>query len=166
MANLSALGTRQAIADANLAKLKKDLGLSSNQFKSLGASTLIGADIVEGYQDYANAKIQEDNLEQTQQEIQSRSDATIASIFAQQDKVQAAQTTSFIKAGVKLEGSALNVLQETAQDALDAAKIQQREADFDIKRMEVAKAIARTKAKYAPYNTALSALGSGALAFS
>lgn len=157
------LATQALLANINRNLLEGMYGKDSGLWRGAGAATLIGAEIAEGYNKWANASLKSESIEARQQEISSRADATI-SLLAQESKaVQAVQETAFAKAGVKLEGSAIDVVAETAVKAMEAAKARRREADFQVASMEVEKALQDVTAKYAPINTLLNigAIGAG-----
>ena len=153
------------LADAKYQQLAKMYGDDPQKWRLAGAATLIGADIAEGYSKWAQNTLKANSIQKRQNEIDSRADISIANLLKQGDKVESQQATAFIKSGVKLEGSALNVMSETIEQANEAARLKRRQADFEISQMEVQKAIAKTKAKYAPFETAInigmSAVSSG-----
>lgn len=135
-------------------------GEDPQKWSAAGAATLIGADIAEGYSKWAQNSMQAQALEKRQNEIDSRANISIANLLKQGEQVEAAQATSFVKSGVKLEGSALNVMSETLEQASEAARIKRREADFEITQLKVEEAVARTKANHAFFETALNVAGS------
>jgi len=135
---------------------------SPEDYRAAAAASLIGADIAEGYNKWANNTLSMQAIDKRQNEIASRSDSILANLASTSEKVQAIQKTAFIKSGVKLEGSAIDVVTETAMQGMEAAKVRQREADFEIGAMEVEKALSKMRAKYAPVETLLN-IGKSAL---
>ena len=125
-----------------------------------GTASLIGADLAEGHASMVNAEMDIDAAESKQAEIAARASQSISNILVKKDKVQSAQTLAFVKSGVKLEGSAIDVLQETAHEAFESARVRQKEADFAIGQEEVSKSVAKAKARMAPWETALNIGGS------
>lgn len=144
-------------AVSNSEYLSKKYGGTEAQWKGLATASLIGADLVDSYSKWANANLMVQGIEAKQQEIEARADVSIANIFADRDKVQAAQKAAYIKSGVKLEGSALTVLAQTASDALEAAEVRQQEADFQNAILERQKAIAEVQADLAPMEFVINA---------
>ena len=162
---MARLNSLTLLANAKYNELSEMYGDDPNKWRTAGAATLIGADIAEGYNEWANASLQANALERRQQEVSRRADVSIANLLQQGEQVAASQATAFVKSGVKLEGSALNVMSETMEQANSAARVRRMEADFEISQMKVQEAMMRTKAKFAPFQTALniasSAVSSG-----
>lgn len=157
MANLSAMSL---LANAKYNQLAEMYGDDPAKWKLSGAATLIGADIAEGYSQWAQNSLQAASIEKRQNEISRRADVSIANLFNQGEQIASKQASAFIKSGVKLEGSALSVMSETMEQATEAARIRRMEADFEIGQMEVEKALAKTRAKLAPFQTAINIAGS------
>lgn len=157
MANLSSAAL---LSQAKYAELAEMYGDNPADWRLAGAATLIGADIADGYAKWATNSLRASQIEKRQSEINSRADITIANLLEQGEQVADKQEAAFIKAGVKIEGSALSVMSETLENANQAAMIRRREADFELGQMEVEKALARTKASMAPFETALNIAGS------
>ena len=149
------LRTEALLANVNRSFLEGMYGEDSSRWRAAGAATLIGAEIAEGYNTWANATLAAQELEKKQAEIDARTKVSVSLLAQESKKVQAVQETAFAKAGVKLEGSAIDVIAETAMHAMEAAKIRQREADFERGNLEVEKALQKMRAKYAPLNTIL-----------
>ena len=160
---MASISNQALLANAKWSMLSKKYGDDPDKWRMAGAATLMGADVVEGYNKWAQASMNIDAINKRQEEIQARADISIANLAQQSESVQAAQAVSYIKSGVKLEGSALDVRTETANNAMEAEKIRQREADFEQGQMEVEKAINATKAKYATFETLLNMGGSAAM---
>jgi len=155
MANLRAkIDYENALA--NKKYLADKYGGTSEQWKSMGTASLLGADVMDGFDQWANASLSADAIESQQKELTTRANVSIANILSKGEKVQGVQTAAFMKSGVKLEGSALNVLYDTANQALDAAKIRQQEATAKNTNLEIQKRMAETQAEYAPLETILS----------
>ena len=130
--------------------LAKKYGGTPSQWGTVSSATLIGADFVDAMAEKTNAELTASSIDAKQQELSNRADASIASIFAKSEQVQDVQRAAFIKSGVKLEGSALNVLTETASKAMNAVKFKQQEADFANTQLEVEKRMAEKRADLAP----------------
>ena len=132
-------------------------GGTSKQWQTASTISLLGADAMDSFDSWANASMAADAIEGQQKELKIRAGASLSSISSQADKVQAAQASAFIKGGVKLEGSALNVLNETANQALKASQVEQREADMRNTQLEVEKRMRQVQADAAPMNFLLGA---------
>jgi len=139
-----------AKAVSNSEYLADRFGGTPSQWKNVSSASLIGAELADSYTKWANSSLQASSLEARQAQIGARADLSVANIFAKGEAVKSAQATTYIKSGVKLEGSALNVLQETANKAMEAAKVRQLEADFENTQLEVQKRMMETKAEMAP----------------
>jgi len=125
-------------------------GGTAEQWKTMSTASMLGANISDSYAQWANANLTASSIQSRQAEISSRAAISTANIMQQGAKVQGAQQTAFVKAGVKLEGSAINVLTETANQAMEASKIKQLEADFEAGQLEVQRRMAETQAELAP----------------
>jgi hypothetical protein len=137
-------------AVSNSKYLKDKYGGSVQHWKNIHTASLIGAEVSDSYAKWANESLQVNSIEARQSEVASRAELSIANIFAESEKVQAVQKGAFQKAGVKLEGSALNVLRETAMQATEAAQVRQLEADFENTQMEVQRRMLESRIESAP----------------
>ncbi len=137
-------------AVANSDYLSNKYGGTPEQWKGVATASLIGAEISDSYSKWANSSIQASAIEARQNQITARADVSVANIFAKGEAVKSAQAGAFIKSGVKLEGSALNVMHETANKATEAAKIRQLEADFENTQLEVQRRMMQVQAEMAP----------------
>lgn len=99
-----------------------------------------GQGISQAYQQKLFAKLQADAVKNQIREIDKRASIEIGQIFAQGERVTAEQTAAFIKGGVDIEGSALDVLSDTMSDAAEAAYIRRREADYEMVGLEMQRA--------------------------
>jgi hypothetical protein len=158
MAKLTQLNIASILAESRYKQLLSQYG-TTTQNKWVGTASILGAEIAEGFHEYSQAQINEASLAQRQDEVEARAKLSIEGIEQKSKSVQAIQKTAFIKSGVKLEGSAINVITETALAASEAKKIRQREADYESRQLEVAKSLQALKSKYAGINTALSITG-------
>jgi hypothetical protein len=149
-------------AQSNLAYLQSIYGKDAKKIALAGGASLIGADLIELSQTLSSSELAQKNIYERQKEMSERSDISLASIASQGEKVLGAQVSAFTKGGVKLEGSALDVMQETVSDAFEAMQIRQREADFANTQLEIKKAMQRKAAEFAPIDTLLSIAGTGA----
>jgi len=91
-----------------------------------------GKEIGAAYKQKVFGELQADALKNQMAEIDSRASIQIGQIFAQGEQVVAEQTGAYIKSGVELSGSAMDVLSDTMADAAEAAYIRRREADYQI----------------------------------
>jgi len=91
-----------------------------------------GLAVGDAYKAQVNAKTQAANIDMQMGEMDLRSDIAIKDIFKQSERVQASQVGAFSKAGVKLEGSAMDVISDTISDAAEAAMITKRQSDYDL----------------------------------
>ena len=137
----------------------------ATKMRIAGASLIGAAKISQGLAQRSNLFLQSASLARRQEEVADRADMAIANILEMGGKVRGRQETAFAKAGVKMEGSALNVLAETADKAVEAARVKQRERDFEISQMERMQAVNKVNAKFAMFNTILGAAGSAGSAF-
>ena len=137
-------------ANSNADYLADKYGGTSEQWGTASKASLIGGELMDSYATWANSSLSAASIEGQQNEISARASVSTANILSKGEQVQGLQATAFIKSGVKLEGSALNVLNETASNALDAAKIRQQEADTKNTMLEVEKRMAESKAANAP----------------
>jgi len=140
-------------------------GASANQLRGAAAATLIGAEISKGYSQWANSQLNIMANNRQAGEIDQRASLITGEIFARGEQVQAKQAGAFVKSGVKLEGSALNVLDETSDKALDAAINVRREADFALGNIAMQTAVAEVDADFAAFNTVLGSAQGAAVAF-
>jgi hypothetical protein len=137
----------------------------ATKMKIAGAAMIGAAKLSQGLAQRSNLFLQNASIARRQEEVGSRADIAIANILQMGEKVQARQETTFAKAGVKMEGSALNVLAETAGKAVEAARVKQRERDFEISQMERMRAVNEVSSKFAMFNTILGAASSAGSAF-
>lgn len=144
-------------ANAKYSYLREKYGDDPEKWKLAGGASLIGADLAEGYSKWANANLKQSAIQRQQNEIEDRANISIANIARTGEKAKASQAGAFLKSGVKLEGSALDVMAETVMQATEAAMVRQREADFERANLEVAKRVAEVNAKFAPFETILGA---------
>jgi hypothetical protein len=158
MASIS--GTR-ALAQARYNQLAKKYGEDPEKLRLAGTATLIGADIVDGYSTYVNESLRAEAIKRRQDEIGERAEISLLNIAKQEKKVVAAQAGAFQKSGVKLEGSALNVLSQTVNEATEAKLMKQREASFEQSKLEVERVLSERKAENAMLDT-LFAIGNSA----
>lgn len=133
----------------------KRYGGSADKYRAMGTVSLLAADLSESIADYANTQIQLNQAQAQRKELTSRMDASLALIDKQAGKVQAAQEGSFVKAGVKLEGSALNVITQTAIDATNMKAQQKREQEYQLGQMKIQETMMKAKLDRAPMETLL-----------
>lgn len=146
---------KMRIAIENRKRSQVGAGASAEELKALGTASILGGDIVAGYEKAANARIEANALQSKQTEIAARAKLSIANIASAESKVVGAQKAAFTKAGVKLEGSALDVIQDTISQANEAMLLRQREAGFINTSLEMRKAIAKHKESTAGMETLL-----------
>ena len=96
-----------------------------------------GQGISEAYKQKLFAKLQADAIKNQINEIDKRASIEIGQIFEQGGRVAAEQKAAYIKGGVELEGSAMDVISDTLSDAAEAAYIRRREADYEIVGLEM-----------------------------
>lgn len=148
---------------ARLDFLQSKYGNDPKMWKKASAVSLIGGELIEGMAEYNNAKLQMESIARRQDEIAGRAKISIANILQQGQKIEGAQTTAFAKAGVKMEGSALNVLAETATKAVEAARVKQRETDFELSQQEALRETLKVKQKFAIVDTLIGVGGTVAM---
>ena len=90
-----------------------------------------GMAIGDAYKAKINAQLQSAAIEMQMHEIETRSNIAVEEITKQGEKVVASQTAAYKKAGVTMEGSAMEVVSDTLADAAEAAMIAKRQADYD-----------------------------------
>lgn len=153
-------------APIELYKAKKVLdayGKNATAYGVASGATLLAADITSAVDKHAQLQAEEQAIVAKQAEIDIRAEQALASIAKKTEKVKGAQAAAFAKAGVKLQGSALDVLAETEIQALNEKRIIRQEADYNLKRLSVAKAIDDVKLKALPVETALKLLGTASM---
>jgi hypothetical protein len=133
----------------------KRYGGSADKYRAMGTVSLLASDLAEAASSYANTQMQLTQARTQRQELSSRIDASLALIDKQAKKVQSEQTAAFTKAGVKIEGSALNVLTQTAIEANNMQAQQKREADFQMSQMKIQETMMEQKLQRAPMETLL-----------
>lgn len=149
------LGVSSLLAKAKYDRLVKKYGDNPEMWEKAGAASLIGAELSEGYSKWANLNLKTSAIKARQEEVQNRAEISVANIAKQGEKVSAAQAGAFVKSGVKLEGSALDVMTETVLQATEAAQVRQREADYEIAQQEVARRVLKAQQQFAPIETIL-----------
>jgi hypothetical protein len=154
MANRS--GLSHLLASSKWELLKEKYGENPDTWKAAGAMSLIGADLVDGASAVSNSNIKANNIAKRQTEVANRADVSLLNISKQGKQLTGIQKGHFIKSGVKLEGSALDVIQETIHKANDAMIIKQQEADFESSQLEIEKRLQRAKGEAAQVQTLLS----------
>lgn len=154
-----------AILKEEAAKRLREKWGSPESLRATAAVSILGGELVGAYEQITQQQINDELQSARQNELLDRASKSVANIMQQGQKIGALQKTAFIKSGVKLEGSALDVVAETAQRALEASKIRQRETDYDIGQIEIAKAIQASKAKSALFGSILNTATSSFLMF-
>lgn len=91
-----------------------------------------GQGISEAYKQKVFASLQADAVKNQIKEIDKRASIEIGQVFEQGERVVAEQTAAFIKGGVDLSGSAMDVISDTMSDAAEAAYVRRREADYEM----------------------------------
>ena len=155
-----------ALHKVKLAQLAEKYGDDPDKLKMLGGASLIGGDLIKGYNEWANESLRAEALDKRQKEIAERGDISLASISDHSESVQAAQRGAFSKGGVKMSGSALNVISNTISQAAESQAIKQREVSFAESQLEVEKVLSKKKAEFAVFDTIFSVGKSAALASS
>lgn len=153
------------MANNKLRDLQDKYGDDPNLWRMAGGVSLLGAEFANYQAELSNSEMAVESYQKRQDEIHARADISIANIIEQGKGVAAAQQGAFIKGGVELEGSALNVLSETAEKVIEAAQTRRREADFEISQLNVAKHLQRVKGEHAGLQTLLNAGMIGASIF-
>lgn len=133
----------------------KRYGGSAEKYRAMGTVSLLAADLSDAVSDYANTQIQLNQARAQRKEMSSRIDASLALIDKQAGKVQSEQTAAFTKAGVKLEGSALNVITQTAIEANNLKAQQKRESEYQLGQMKIQEKMMEAKLDRAPMETLL-----------
>lgn len=105
-----------------------------------------GMAIGDAYKAKVNAQMQSSAIEMQMQEIDARSNIAVHEINKQGERVKAAQEGAYIKAGVEMEGSAMEVVSDTLADAAEAAMISKRQADYDMIGLAMQQAAADSQA--------------------
>lgn len=99
-----------------------------------------GQGIADAYKTKVFAELQYNAVQSQIEEIDKRASIEIGQTFSQGERIVAEQTAAFVKGGVELEGSAMDVISDTMSDAAEAAYIRRREADYEIVGLEMQKA--------------------------
>lgn len=122
-----------------------------------------GKGIADAYKQKVFSALQANALKNQINEIDKRASIEIGQILQSGREVVAEQTGAFIKGGVKIEGSAMDVLSDTMTDAAEAAYIRRREADYQIVGLEMQRA--SLKEASSDFNFLLNSLSAGAEAY-
>ena len=152
------------LLQATQKEYKERYGGSSEQYKAIGTASLLAADLSEGYAKHATMSLHLNAMNSRIAETNSRADAMLASISRGAEKVAGEQKAHFLKAGVKLEGSAMNVIADTMVQAGEMERQKQHEISYAKTQMNIQKAMLETKMAGAPIETLLSMGGSYATA--
>lgn len=104
-----------------------------------------GKGVADAYKQRLFSRLQEDAITNQMSEITTQTNNTVTQIQAQGKKVISAQEQAYLKGGVELEGSAMDVISETMSDVAEASYARQREAGFQLE----GAAMDRAKAKQA-----------------
>jgi hypothetical protein len=158
----------QSKADSELTKyemLVKKYGGSINAWKAAGAASLISAEALDGISAHQKLGLQSSILGGVQDEIASRASESILNIGEQERQVVGMQKAHFAKSGVKLEGSAIDVIQETINKATESMLVKQREADFKSTQLDVQKKLSQFQQSTIATNSLLSIANIGAKAY-
>jgi hypothetical protein len=139
----------------NLDYLRGKYGDDPELWQVAGASSLIGGELVDIQNNASKANLQSSVLQRQQREVKERGGVSIANIAQQEKLVTGAQKAHFAKAGVKLEGSALDVIQETVHSATEATILKQRELDYEITNRDIERRLAAQRSKAATVNSLL-----------
>jgi len=99
-----------------------------------------GQGLGDAYKTKLFSSLQAEAVKNQIHEVDKRASIEIGQIFAQGERVASEQTAAFIKGGVELEGTAMDVLSDTMSDAAEAAYIRRREADYEIVGLEMQRA--------------------------
>lgn len=99
-----------------------------------------GQGIGQAYKTKLFSALQAEAVKNQAREIDKRASVEIGQIFSAGERVASEQTAAFIKGGVKIEGTAMDVLSDTMSDAAEAAYIRRREADYEIIGLEMQRA--------------------------
>lgn len=111
-------------------------------FAAASAAKFAGSllDIQEGI----NSSIQQEGMINRQmQEIRMRSEIESQQILNRGEKIAAEQKGAFIKGGVKLEGTALDVANDTMADAAEAMHMRLMEANYELLNLALQKGALR-----------------------
>jgi hypothetical protein len=133
----------------------KRYGGDPDNWRKLGTASLLAADFADGYTEYTNSQIALNTHKTQTKELQSRGDALLSLIGKQAGQVKAAQEGAFVKSGVKLEGSALNVLTDTMIQASQAEAQKKREFDWEMGQRKIEETMMTAKLDRAPLETLL-----------
>ena len=91
-----------------------------------------GMALGDAYKSKTNAEMQSSAIEMQMQEIDARADVTVENIQRRGERVVAEQKAAYQKSGFALEGSAMEVVADTLENASEAAMLARRQADYDM----------------------------------
>ena len=91
-----------------------------------------GMAVGDAYKAKLNAEMQSAAIGMQMEEISDRAEISSRNIIKQGERVQAEQQGAYIKAGVALEGSAMEVVSDTVAEAAESAMLTRRQADYDM----------------------------------
>jgi methyltransferase-like protein len=137
------------------AEFKNRYGGSPEKWKAMSTTSLLAADLADAVTENANRSMQLTQLQTQRQELESRGNTILGQIARQGQKVAAEQTGAFTKAGVKLEGSAMNVVRQTMEEADTMAAQKQREMNYRSSQMKIQEQMIKAKMAQAPMETLL-----------
>ena len=85
------------------------------------------------------SQLKADAVANQMSQISIATDQQVRQISAQGKKVVSAQEQAFLKGGVELEGSAMDVIAETVADVAEASYIRQMESGFQLENLAMEK---------------------------
>ena len=91
-----------------------------------------GAGVAAAYQSKLFAELNARAVGAQMEEINERTELAIRDIQEKGKRVVSEQEMAFVKGGVKLEGSAMDVISETLANVAEASYIRRREADYQL----------------------------------
>lgn len=133
------------ILKAQEAQYEKKYGHSPDKYRALGTSSLLAADLAESYAKNATTEMQLSQAKAQREEFDQRGNKLLSLMDSQKTQVIDAQKSAYLKGGVKLEGSALNVLTDTIIQSDEAQLQKKRELDYQKSQMKIQENMAQSK---------------------
>lgn len=159
------IAQQSSSANARYKELLSKYG-EEGKLRTGGAVSLIGADLLEGYNTSVNEDLRALAIDKKQKEISERGSISLLNIAREETKVVGVQEAAFAKSGVKLEGSALNVLSDTIREATESKLLRQREVSFAESQLEVEKVLSKKRSEFAAMDTLMAVGMSATTAYS
>ena len=134
----------------DLADAKSIFGdMDSTTIRSIGTAANVGASAIDAYSTITEERMRSDALGRQKAEVESRADTTAYALGKKRDNVLSEQEAAFANSGVAMEGSAMNVLNDTLHKAMEEQMLARSDADYKVMQLEVERVLSMKRAEYA-----------------